>query len=154
MALIHQQLYMSSNFAEIDFAAYLRSLANHVLASYAGDALSFGVSLDAQETFLSIAEAIPCGLIVNELVSNSLKHSFHGRSKGAIRVGFGAADGICTLTVDDDGLPLPDDLFAHRPPTMGVKLVEALTSQLGGEFQVGHGPKFRITFSDRRAAAS
>jgi PAS domain S-box-containing protein len=153
MALIHQQLYMSSDFAEIDFAAYLRSLANHVLASYAGDAASFGVSLDAPETFLSIADAIPCGLIVNELVSNSLKHSFHGRSAGAIRVGFGAAEGICTLTVDDDGSPLPDDLFANRPPTMGVALVEALTSQLGGELQIGQGPKFRITFSDRRVTA-
>jgi PAS domain S-box-containing protein len=154
MALIHQHLDMSSNFAEIDFGAYLRSLANHVLASYAGDAVSFGVALDASNASLNLSQAIPCGLIVNELVSNSLKHSFHGRPGGEVRVGFGASDGICTLTVDDDGSPLPDDLFADRPPTMGVQLVQALTSQLGGELQIGYGPKFRITFSDQHGAAS
>jgi two-component sensor histidine kinase len=88
------------------------------------------------------------------LISNSLKHSFHGRSAGEIRVGFRVSDGICTLTVDDDGSPLPDDMFASRPPTMGVRLVEALTSQLGGKLQVGSGPKFSIAFSDRRDTAA
>jgi PAS domain S-box-containing protein len=154
MALIHQQLYTSSDFAEIDFGAYLRSLADHVLASYAGNAASFGVSVDATDAFLSLAEAIPCGLIVNELLSNSLKHSFHHRSGGEIRVGFGASDGICRLTVDDDGSPLPDDILANRPPTMGVRLVQALTSQLGGDLRVGRGPKFEITFPGQRAGAS
>ena len=107
------------------------------------------MSIDATGAFLSLAEAIPCGLIVNELLSNSLKHSFHHRSGGEIRVGFGAAGGGCTLTVDDDGSPLPDDLLANQPPTMGVRPVQALTSQLEGVLQIGHGPKFRITFSDR-----
>jgi PAS domain S-box-containing protein len=150
MALIHQQLYSAGNFAEIDFAAYLRSLANHVLASYANDSVFVSVSLDVAEAFLSLEEAVPCGLIVNELISNSLKHSFHGRSAGEIRVGFGAADGIYTLTVDDDGSPLPSDVFANRPPTMGVRLVQALTSQLGGEMQIGRGPKFSMAFPDQR----
>jgi PAS domain S-box-containing protein len=155
MALIHQHLDMSSNFAEIDFGAYLRSLANHVLASYAGDAGSFGVALDASTSAsLNLSQAIPCGLIVNELVSNSLKHSFHGRPGGEVRVGFEASNGICTLTVDDDGSPLPDNLFADRAPTMGVQLVQALTSQLGGELRIGDGPKFRITFSDQHGTAS
>ena len=87
------------------------------------------------------------------MVSNSLKHSFHGRSEGEVRAGFTVAGEACTLTVDDDGSPLPDDLFGNQPPTMGVRLVQALTSQSGGKLHFGQAPKFRITFSDPRDAA-
>jgi PAS domain S-box-containing protein len=152
MALIHQQLYTAGNFAEIDFEAYLRSLADHLLASCTSEKFSVRVSIDAAGARLGLAEAIPCGLIVNELISNSLKHSFHGRSSGKIQVNCGLLGGRCTLSVDDDGAPLPDSLLANRSATMGVRLVEALTSQLGGELQTGSDPKFRITFSSQRAA--
>jgi len=88
MALIHQQLYLAHNFAEIDFSSYLRALANDLLSSYAADSSSIRMVFDSSDAVLSLAEAIPCGLIANELISNSLKHSFRGRSAGQIRVGF------------------------------------------------------------------
>ena len=89
-------------------------------------------------------------MIFNELISNSLKHAFHGRFSGEIRAAFRMKDGICTMTVDDDGPPLPTASMEWQPATMGVRLVRALTDQLGGELQVGAEPKFTITFTDRR----
>jgi PAS domain S-box-containing protein len=153
MALIHQQLYTSSDFAEIDFSTYLRALADHLISSWAPDPTAFRVHVDAAGALLSLEDAVPCGLIVNELISNSLKHAFRGRSSGEIQVTFTINAGECRLTVHDDGTPLPRNLFSNQQATMGVRLIQALTDQLGGQLQVAEKPKFTITFAAREAEA-
>jgi len=94
--------------------------------------------------------AIPCGLILNELISNALKHAFPVGSGGEILIRFEARDDTFCLTVDDNGHPLPPNLMTREPSTMGLWLVKALTRQLDGELRAGAGagaePKFHLTF--------
>jgi PAS domain S-box-containing protein len=150
MALIHAQLYQSSDFGEIDFSAYLRVLANHLSDSYGVDRRAVTIRSVAEGGQLSLDTAVPCGLIFNELLSNSLKHAFRGRAQGHIYASVKVTDDVCTLFVDDDGEPLPADLMARSRSTMGLRLVETLTRQLNGELKAGGEsghPKFQITFS-------
>jgi len=97
---------------------------------------------------LSLETAIPCGLILNELISNALKHAFPAGSGGEILIRFDARDDTFCLTVDDNGQPLPPNLMTREPLTMGLRLVKALIRQLDGELRLGEGcePKFHLTF--------
>jgi PAS domain S-box-containing protein len=147
IALVHQRLDVSSNFAEIDFSAYLRSLANQILASCGAAEGCFRVSIDAAGAVLALAEAVPCGLIVNELILDSLDRTPQGSCGNEIRIGFGTVNGTCTLTVDD-GTQV-DSPFGDDSDAVAVRLVRALTRQLGGTLETGREPKFRITFSRR-----
>jgi two-component sensor histidine kinase len=148
MALVHEQLYQSGDFAGIDFQAYLRVLAADLLASYQAGSNSVNVRVAAEPIRLSLETSIPCGLIVNELICNALKHAFAERSSGEIRIGFRSEDAHYLLSVDDNGAPLPEDFLARERSTMGMRLVTVLTRQLDGELRAGRAgePKFQIVF--------
>lgn len=130
MALLHETLYRSENVSRVDFAAYLNELCAHIFRSFGAVAGRIQLTMEVQRSTLSLDQAIPCGLIVNELISNSLKHAFPDGLKGALRVSFGmGANGRCELSVSDNGVGMAA-VGAARANTLGLRLVQALAGQL------------------------
>jgi PAS domain S-box-containing protein len=149
MALIHEKLYQSPDLAEVDFADYVRSLIAYLLRAYRISEATVSLKLDAEPVRLRIDTAIPCGLILNELVSNSLKHAFPDGRRGAITVAVRAEpEGRASLRVSDNGVGLPqgDDWWAG--PSLGLRLVRTLTQQLRGTMTVETvaGATFNLSF--------
>jgi PAS domain S-box-containing protein len=137
MAFIHQILYQSNDFARIDFGNFLDTLVPTLVSSYGADPDRIAVAISAIEVRLPVSVAIPCGLLVNELVSNALKHAFPGDRTGEIRIDLGnAADGQIRLSVEDNGVGIPDDLDLDQTATLGLQLVMLLTDQIGGEIVI------------------
>jgi len=157
MALIHEELYKTSNLTKIEFASYVQHLANNLLRTYG--TLSSGVKLDinVDDIQLDVDRAIPCGLIINELVSNSLKYAFPAErlaqrehSENEIDIELRQReDEHLMLKIRDNGVGLPADLDIHNTTTLGMQLVNTLTEQLSGkiEYRNHHGAEFEITFS-------
>jgi PAS domain S-box-containing protein len=150
MALIHEKLYQSGSLARIDLAEYIRSLAAYLFRSY--DAYSRGIQCEikAQSAFLDIDIAVPCGLILNELISNALKHAFADDQEGRILIDFLAADDArFELVIRDDGVGMPQDLDFQNVETLGLQLVFMLVQQLQGTIEVdgNGGTTVKIAFS-------
>ncbi len=160
MVRIHEHLYRSSDLARIDMAQYVRGVANHLLRSFGTRAIA--LRIDVADVELDIDRATPCGLIINELVSNALKHAFppgwqeadklHPAESGPkVSVGLRLHGGQCELTVGDNGVGLPGDLqiesMGHE--SLGLRLVNLLSRQLEGDLQVDRegGAIFRLTFA-------
>ena len=149
MAIIHQTLYQSRDFAHVDFQAFLQSFVPTLIQSYSIHPDAVLLTLNVAEFQLPIDAAIPCGLIVNELVSNALKHAFPNGRSGTINIEFAQESGKrATLCVTDDGVGLPEDFDAEGSETLGIQLVSMLAGQLGGTFAVTHMPQtsFRLSF--------
>lgn len=136
MSLLHQKLYQSKSFAYVDVRGYLEELTNHLLASTVADPSLIRLTIAAQDVFLSMDEMIPCGLIVNELVANALKHAFPGDCPGHITVSCSQGSGVVVLTVADDGIGLPADLEIANAETLGLQLVTMLARQLRGRLVI------------------
>jgi two-component sensor histidine kinase len=150
MALVHERLHRSHDMAKVDFAGYIESLTDHLFQSYSIDRrairLELAISTDVR---LSIDTAIPCGLLVNELVSNCLKHAFNGRESGVLRIELRLTQkGKLLLMVADSGTGLPDDLKVGAVQTFGLQLVAMLVKQLSGKLDVNRvgGTTFNIIF--------
>ena len=134
MALIHERLYQSSDLARIDFAGYVRNLTGHLQRSYRVDASIIRLNLEINPVPMSLDVAIPCGLIINELVSNAFKYAFPGGKSGEILVRFvKEKDGSLKLLVRDSGVGLPEGTHPEYSDSLGLKLVRSLTEQMGGE---------------------
>ena len=148
MALIHEQLYQSQDLSQIGFYQYLQHLTRSLFQTYKVQSNRIDLSIDANEIFLDIETAIPCGLIINELVSNSLKYAFPEGRNGEIRVNFQQTGNQLKLSVGDNGVGLPADIDFHSPITLGLRLVHLLTEQLDGGVYVdrSHGTRFEIAF--------
>jgi len=143
MALIHQLLYERNDFSGAALAPYLTRLCGLLRESSGrpGVSLRLNVVPPADAYALDIERAVPCGLLVNELVTNALKHAFPEGRSGTVDVGLRLTDeGICLLTVDDDGIGLPDGVLPGDTTTLGLQLVWLLTDQLGGSLRVRAGP--------------
>jgi PAS domain S-box-containing protein len=137
MALIHQILYQSNDFARMDFNDFLDTLVPTLASSYGADPDRIVLSINAIEVRLPLSVAIPCGLLVNELISNALKHAFPANRHGEIRIDLSiASGGQVLLSVEDDGVGIPDDLDLDNTATLGLQLVTLLTDQLGGEMVI------------------
>jgi two-component sensor histidine kinase/CheY-like chemotaxis protein len=157
MALIHEQLYHSKDLARIDFAEYARTLTTQLFRSYGIKPGQIELHLALDSVLLGVDQAIPCGLIINELVSNALKHAFspsggNPRPIGApaeIRVALHSEqEDTLVLMVNDTGVGLPQAVDLSNPSGLGLQLVTTLTKQLQGTISVerGAGTIFRITF--------
>ncbi len=153
MALIHEKLYQSHSLAKIDFADYIKNLANNLFSSYNINEKRIRAKLCVENAFLNLDTAIPCGLLINELVSNSLKHAFpgarSGEISGEITIDFSlVADGQLRLSVRDNGVGLPEGFESHSPNSLGLRLIRALTRQLRGQLEIHNkeGAVFQITF--------
>ncbi|HWE98923.1 MAG TPA: PAS domain S-box protein [Caulobacteraceae bacterium] len=149
MALIHQTLYESKDFVQVDFANFLDTLAPTLISSYGIDTDRVELDIQAVEVLLPISAAIPCGLVVNELISNALKHAFPDGRSGAIRIDLARGeDHRAVLSVSDDGVGIADDLDLAQTTTLGLQLVTLLTDQLGGEVEIRrkHPTTFTLRF--------
>jgi PAS domain S-box-containing protein len=137
MALIHQTLYQSKDFARVNFQFFLDSLLPALIDSHAVDATRVRIEVNAHGVQLPINAAIPCGLIVNELVTNALKHAFPGDTAGGIRVELSDdGRGGIVLSVENDGAPIAADIDPQRGGTLGLRLVSLLTEQLLGRLEI------------------
>jgi two-component sensor histidine kinase len=150
MALVHEMLYQSESLARVDFAEYSRSLLSHLWRAHGSSSVTIKLSLDLQPTELTVDTAVPCGLILNELAANALKHAFRGRSQGEVTVALHRLpDGRVWLRVSDNGLGLPAGLDWRQSRSMGLGLVQMLAGQLNArlEASTGGGTGFELTFT-------
>jgi PAS domain S-box-containing protein len=152
MALIHQTLYGSKDFARVDFAAFLDSLLPVVTEAYGTRSRHISIRVDVEPVRFPINTAMPCGLIVNELITNAFKHAFAGRDQGEIRVALTRQLGDeVLLSVSDDGVGLPDDADPEQTGTLGLQLVRLLTNQLAGDLSINRAnpTRFSVRFQIR-----
>ena len=137
MALLHETLYQSEDLSRIDFPEYVRQLADHLFKSYgvAGERIRLRTVLE--HSSLNLDAAVPCGLIINELVSNSLKYAFPDGREGEIRIDLrGQPGGLAKLVVADDGVGLKNEIDWTTTRSLGLRLVRSLAQQLGAKIEV------------------
>jgi two-component sensor histidine kinase len=150
IALIHEKLYQARDYSRVPFGQYAKGLARNVFQ--AAGASSEAVKLEVQvgDVALAVDKAIPCGLILNELITNALKHAFPQERPGTVRVELDqAADGRVKLAVRDDGVGLPADLDIRHSDTLGMQLVSTLAEQLAAKLEVSRsdaGTSFEVVF--------
>lgn len=147
MALVHEQLYQSSSYADIDFTEYLTSLLREIEASQS-DGHSFRFELEAEPLSLELNRAIPCGLVINELVSNAMKHNRGQPEPVEIKVEIRKEAGSAVVEISNSGVALPANFDLHGQKGLGLTLVESLAAQLGGRVEAnGQGrTSFTLTF--------
>lgn len=153
MALIHEKLYQTGNLAQLNFADYAATLLRYLWHAHGTLADQARLDLAIKPVTLPVDAAVPCGLILNELVANSLKHAFPDGRGGTVTVALEldpAAESVC-LRVADDGVGFPADLNWRQARSLGLRLVQILSRQLGGTVDLGDGPgtEFRVTFPAR-----
>jgi len=149
MALVHETLYQSGNLGRIDLSEYVSALCRHLFRSHGIDGARICLSLNVAQESLDLEQAIPFGLIINELVSNSLKYAFPDALSGTIEVDFKiVSDRYYMLCVSDDGVGLPEGVELGSLQSLGLQLVQDLISQLSGCLTILRAPRteFRITF--------
>lgn len=167
MAIVHEELYQSDDLSKIDFAEYMKRLVTELFNSYGVSQQVITSKISAEHIFLDIDTAIHCGLIINELVSNSLKHAFpliknietikspenpefkdQNIKKGKISIKFYSDNTLHTLLIEDNGIGFPEYIDPQNTKTLGLKLVNTLVNQLGGEIKINttKGSSFKIIF--------
>lgn len=151
MALLHESLYRTGIFASINLGAYLGDLATQAFRAQAVGSGAIRLQLNLAEVQVSIDQAMPCGLLVNELISNCFKHGFTDGRGGEVRVALHYIEGAnqIQVQVSDTGCGLPADFEERRDDSLGMQLATDLAGQLGGRLIIGEGPgaKFGVTFT-------
>ena len=156
MALIHEDLYQNNDLSKIDFNGYAQALTDRLVVSFGVDPDRIITSVNIDNIFLGINAAVPCGLILNELLTNSLKYAFpplynqnsgEGRD-GRICIDFHSENDKYFLTYSDDGVGLPEDLDFQNTKTMGLNLINGLVKQINGTIELNRseGTVFKIIF--------
>lgn len=147
MALLHEELYQSNDLARIDFQAYVNKLGKRLLKSLAGGNCAMDIHIPEQ-VFLPLDSAIPCGLLINELVTNAIKHAFPDHTRGTVRISLTQKDGQVRLEVGDDGVGFPQDVDFRQTSSLGMQLVVNLTEQIFGEVEMQRngGTLFVVSF--------
>lgn len=148
MAFIHENLYQSVDLAEINFPEYLQNLCNNLKYSYMTPDRNISLDFDFEDISLSLDSAIPCGLIVNELVSNCFKYAFKDSKRGDIKISLAKKNNKTILIVHDSGIGLPKDLNIETNDSLGLQLVLTLVDQIDGKikYEYTNGSKFTINF--------
>lgn len=147
MALIHELLYKSNNFHEINIKEYITNLADSLFRSYKQYQFKVKLSLNIEQFQIEIDKAINCGLILNELISNSMKYAFDNDMDGVISLQFRkTSDNYCILKFSDNGKGFPKDIKIEDPDSLGLKLVNALKEQLEAELKIEQLNGIKYTF--------
>jgi len=152
MALIHERLYQSTDLKRIDFGEYIRTLTNDLYNTYVMDISLIILNIDVDDVRLDINTSIPLGLIVNELVTNSLKHAFPQGKSGEINIEFHTQDDKYILEVKDNGIGFPKGLDYKNTDSLGLRIVTSLTEQIDGEIKFTNtsGTSFKIIFKEEK----
>lgn len=150
IALIHEKLYQTNNFTRVDFGSYTMNLIYYLFRMFDVKSNNVSMRLNVENVFLPMDTAIPCGLIINELVTNSLKHAFTEEKHGEISIqAVYHSDNKFTLTIKDNGKGIPEKVDFYKSETVGFNLVNSLVRQLGGNLEINReeGTEFKVTFS-------
>lgn len=148
MAMIHERLYQSNNLSEIDFEDYTNSICSHLYKVYKKEQNELTTRIEVENIHLPVDLAVPCGLILNELVSNAFKYAFTDRKKGEVFISFKRDENYtCQLKIEDDGIGLPPNVLENGN-TLGLFLVDSLVRQIKGEIKISssNGTRFQISF--------
>jgi two-component sensor histidine kinase len=140
MALIHAKLYQSQDFTRVHFAEYVRSLTTELFRAYRVNTGAIRLHTRVEDVFLTVDLAIPCGLILNEMLSNCLKHAFPGDRRGEIHITFGLQQHDYVLSVADDGVGFPAEVDFQTTRSLGLRLIRTLVSQLDGVMKLDGSP--------------
>ncbi len=148
MSFIHESLYQTKDFAHIEFSDYILSLSKNLVHSYSIASSRIKLITDFERTFLSLDQAIPCGLIANELISNALKYAFLDDENGEIRLSIQEKNGMIEINIADNGIGLPEGFDFENSDSLGLQLVYTLVDQLDATIKVdsSKGTKYFITF--------
>lgn len=151
MAAIHEKLYRTKNFSDIKFSSYVQNLAQNIIETYELSNKTVELSCKLDEVFLTLDVAIPCGLIINELITNSLKYAFNNKEKGLITVDLINQKEKVVLRIADDGIGLPSDIDFRKTESLGLQLVSTLIEQIEGtiEREKREGTAYKIEFSPK-----
>lgn len=136
IALIHELLYEKGHLARIEFKDYLENLVDNIFRTIGADTDRIEHRIVCDSALMELDSVIHCGLIVNELITNSIKYAFPLGRKGVVTIGLKVADGICVLTVEDDGIGLPSHHDVKTSTSMGLQLVDTLIAQIGATLQI------------------
>ena len=151
MGLIHEKLYQSKLKSKVDLGSYLDSLVSQLLSLLGGDRLKLTLESNCDEVMLGLDTALPCGLIANEIVSNSLKYAFDEGEKGKLMIDLKATEDGYRMMIGDDGKGLPPE-DARRTGSLGMSLIKMLVDQLDGELEIqtapGKGTRYHFTFKE------
>jgi len=153
MALLHEILYQSEDLATVDFSKYVRRVVDHLFRSYAADNRQIRLRTELEPVGLELDDALPSGLLISEVISNSLKHGFPGGRDGGIRILLRRKSATTvTLTLSDNGVGLPDQLDWTTSRSLGLRLVRALAEQLRANLEIRSqgGTEVRVVFTAAR----
>jgi PAS domain S-box-containing protein len=149
MAMVHEKLYQSTDLARVDFAEYAQGLLNYLYRSYEREASNIRLITDLEQVLIPVNEAVPCGLILNELISNALKHAFPDHTEGEVVVSLHSSkQGEVVLCVRDNGRGLPAGFDWRQGSSLGLRLVQMLAKQLHADVEVSsdRGSEFKLIF--------
>ena len=150
MALVHETLYRSDDLAKVDLSHYLSELCSYLFRAFGVDSSRIRLDFNVQPIDLSLDKTITCGLIVNEVISNSLKHAFPAPLSGNVSIALQEmTDGRLILKIVDDGVGLPAGFDLNQCSSLGLQLVTILSEQIGGQMSLWHdnGTHFEISFA-------
>ena len=147
MALVHERLYRSENLSEVALSDYLRFLIDNLFGFYGANPQEVRMSFDAGDVKVDINKAIPIGLIINELVSNSFKHAFPEGKKGDLTITLRQDERSLVMTVHDTGPGIPADFDWRNAKSLGLRLVISLVEQISGTIELDRsgGTTFKIS---------
>ncbi len=150
MAMVHEKLYHSGDLTRINFADYIETLVSDLYNSYSISTRQVTPVINVENVRFNIETAVPCGLIISELVSNSLKHAFPEGKKGILSVSLKAREEWDELVISDDGVGFPEEFDIKNSKTLGLKLANTLVKQLDGKITLNqsNGTQFKITFKE------
>jgi two-component sensor histidine kinase len=149
MSLIHSQIYRGDRFERIDMRKQVEDLVGYLSGLFMGQKEFVNISLNVSEVYIDLTQAIPCSLILNEIISNCFKHAFKGRTDGNIEISIQrSSDDLVLLKVKDDGVGIPLNNDINYSQTLGFELIRGLVQQLKGTIQVEskHGSEVSIQF--------
>ena len=152
MAHIHESLYQTKDFSFINFSEYIINLSRNLVHSYSSEMITIDLGLDVGNIFLNLDSAIPSGLIINELVSNSIKYAFVNRKSGIINIALKQEGDIITLKIADNGIGMPPIINFRKTESLGLQLVVTLVEQMYGNIQMENinGVSYTIQFKNKQ----
>ena len=150
MALVHERLYRSEDLAGIDFSQYIEKISVHLMSYYRDSTKNIDLKRDIEDIFLDVTKAVPLGLIINELLTNALKHAFPKDKTGEIKIKFYKKGKAYHLSISDTGVGFPKNFDFRKADSMGMDLVNSLVTQINGKIELfrDKGTTFKITFKE------
>jgi two-component sensor histidine kinase len=155
ISLVHELLYRSGDLSRIDLNTYISQFTASLKEIYLSSSRRISIEVSVNDIFLGVEKAIPCGVIINELVTNSLKHAFSGQNCGVIKISMERSDGLITLKVSDNGIGIRKDFDIEDSGSLGMFLLQSLSKQIDAEFEIEseNGTTVTLRFNEEHTSS-